>query len=176
MARLAALFGIVALATLTGSRLPSPNQISNGIGNSLALRQRYGISVPTSSSMIMVDSVVLHYMKSEYSTVAWQSADGSWEISRVGENGPGGLIRMDPELIPENHNRVADDDSARLNRLLSDKSLYSENSRFSAPKDAVGVGMHTMEITTPSNHVVVRWVGRLKGRAGKIADIVLGKG
>ncbi len=63
-----------------------------------------------------------------------------------------------------------------LDQLLRDKRLYDENSHSKDNRLRVGAAEHTMEIVTPRGRKVVTWIGRLVGRTGKVADLVMGRG
>jgi hypothetical protein len=146
------------------------------IKSALALREKYGIQEPVSASIIYVDSISVHHTKQEYSTIGWRGKNGDWSISGMGEDGPGGLLVISPMVIPERVGKLSVIDNTALDHLLDSRKLYEESPRSRLDKTSHVATSHTMEIITPNGHVVVRWVGRLKGRLGQVADIVLGKG
>jgi hypothetical protein len=142
---------------------------------SLALRQKYDVPVPRSDWTIYVRSFAVHHLSYEYSSIAWRDEAGQWHISDMGEQGPG-LLVIPSESIAETRKTVSRLDGVELDRLLGDKSLYVEKTHSKDNHLSVGASEHTMEIVTPRGRKVVTWMGRLVGRSGRIADIVMGRG
>ena len=143
------------------------------IKQSLELRARYNISSPDSAAIIYVHSISVHHLREEFSTVATRDADGRWHISVVGEEGPG-LLKIEQRLDSSDVRTLFKAEGRHLDRLLKQADLYRERSEFPKGITTVGAIFHTMEIDTPKRHLVVRWVGRLRGRAGAVADLVMG--
>lgn len=141
---------------------------------SLALRARYGVPVPQSSAKVYVYSVAAHHTRTEWSTIAWRNADGAWAVSQMGEEGPGGLLAIEPRLLPQTAKKLSAREGLYLDQLLRAKGLYREAPRRSG-EVGVGAPFHVMEIVGDEGRTVVRWNGRLRGRAGLVADIVLGR-
>src|SRR3990170_3351198 len=148
---------------------PSAPEIIRG----LEIRRQYGQPIPVASSAIYVDSVAVHHTRSEGSTIVWLGADGRWQWSQVSQTGPGGLLDAEPRMDYTVTRQFTDEESRTLESLLADESLYRGEVRRTG---AVGVGapFHVMEIVTPKGQVVYRWDGRLRDKAGMIADLVLG--
>jgi len=166
----------MVLAVFAASIAAAPtDQFASQTQRSLALRQKYDVPVPRSDWTIYVYSFAAHHLSFEYSTIAWRDEAGQWHISDMGEQGPG-LLVIPSESIAETRKTVPPLDSAELDRLLSGKSLYVEKTHSKDKHLGIGASEHTMEIVTPRGRKVVTWMGRLVGRAGRIADIVLGRG
>lgn len=165
---------LAAASIAATSAMPS-DQLANGTQRSLALRQKYNVRVPHSDRAIYVHTFAVHHLSDEYSTIAWRDEAGRWQISITGEQGPG-LLTVPFELIAEEVSTVSLTDGTKLDQLLDGRALYGEKPRSKEKNLGVGAPEHTMEIVTPRGHKVVTWRGRLIGRAGQIADIVLGRG
>jgi hypothetical protein len=162
------------LAASVAAESATPSVMAPEIQSGMSLRARYGIGAPSSSTAIYVDSVSAHHVRTQFSTIAWRDPSGLWSISQVGEDGPGGLLPIEPTLIPEVVRRLTPSEGKRLDRLLASKSLYTESTRRTG-KTGIGAVFHTMELSTPAGRRIVRWDGRLVGQAGRVADIILGK-
>ncbi|HEX8667279.1 MAG TPA: hypothetical protein VF727_02780 [Allosphingosinicella sp.] len=83
------------------------------------------------------------------------------------------MLRIEHRIIPEERKTLLTQDSRQLDRLLARASLFREKS----PRQrdvGVGAAFHTMEITTPHHHTVIRWTGRLRGKTGAVADLIMG--
>jgi hypothetical protein len=143
------------------------------IGRSLALRERYGVAVPEAREIIHIDSVAVHHTRLEWSVIAWRDAVGLWRISAVGEDGPGGLLPIERRLLPETISTLPARHGRALDRLLRSSALYREPVRRTGDI-GIGAPFHVMQIVTPAGRTIVRWDGRLRGRTGHVADIVLG--
>jgi hypothetical protein len=152
---------------------PRPIDHAPEIKQSLELRARYNIPSPDSAVTIYVDSISVHHLREEFSTVATRDADGRWHVSVVGEEGPG-LLKIEPHLDSNNARTLSEAEGRHLDRLLNQGDLYRERSEFPKKLKVVGAAFHTMEIDTPRKHLVVRWVGRLRGLVGAVADLVMG--
>ena len=144
------------------------------IEQSLALRARYGVVTPEAREIIRVDSIATHHIMTERSTIAWRDAAGLWRISAVGEDGPGGLLPIEKRLLPETIRTLSAREGRALDLLLQSDGLYRETVRRTGDI-GIGAPSHVMEIVTPVGRTVVRWNGRLRGRAGHVADILLGQ-
>jgi hypothetical protein len=143
------------------------------IEQSLALRARYGVVIPQAREIIRVDGIGTHHVMTEWSTIAWRDAAGLWRISAVGEDGPGGLLPIERRLLPETIRTLPVREGRALDRLLRSDGLYRETVRRTG-EIGIGAPFHVMEIVSPSGRTVVRWNGRLRGRTGHVANIVLG--
>jgi hypothetical protein len=137
-----------------------------------ALRSRYDVATPESEPVIYVDSASVHYTRDEECTVATRDTDGHWHVSAVSEEGSG-LLNVEQHLVSKDVRSLSDIESRQLDDLLKQVDLYRESFDLSkAPY--VGAMFHTMEIDTPAGHTVIRWTGRLLGKAGAVADLVIG--
>jgi hypothetical protein len=140
----------------------------------LALRARHGVRELPSASTIYVHSEAAHHLTEEYTRIASRGADGRWTVVSIGEERPG-LVGSGTEVIAEERKILDAGEGQDLDRLLHWRPLY----RQSSPRQgevAVGTAFHTMEIVTPQGHVVFRWTGRLRGWAGAVADLIMGRG
>jgi hypothetical protein len=144
------------------------------IKDSIALRARYDVPTPEAEPVIYVDSMSVHYLREEQATVATRDADGHWRVSAVVEEGPG-LLKVEQHLVSNDVRSLSDSESHQLDVLLKGVDIYRERSR---PSDYPGPGVmsHAMEINTSAGHMVIRWIGRLRGKAGAVADLVIGHG
>ena len=148
-------------------------QLANEIQQAMQLRARHGVQEQSSPSTIYVHSLAAHHLTEEYTRVATRGPDGRWTIVSIGETRPG-LVGTGTEVIPEERRILDAGDSRDLDRLLHWRALY----RQSSPRGrevGVGASFHTMEIVTPQGHIVLRWTGRLRGWAGAVADLIMGR-
>jgi hypothetical protein len=122
--------------------------------------------------VIYVDSNSVHYTREEQCAVAMRDADGHWRVSAVSEEGSG-LLNVEQHLVSKDVRSLSDSESRQLDDLLKQVDLYRESFDLSKAPD-VGAMFHTMEIDTPEGHTVIRWTGRLLGKAGAVADLVIG--
>lgn len=168
----------IALAACAGRDMPINADFSAPtspeITRSLALRDRYGAPKHIGGTAIFVDSVAVHHVYAEASTVVWKDETGKWQWSRVGELGPGGLLPIERHMESKLDRPLTATESEALDRLIADPRLYSGQTRTTDPT-GVGAAGHVMSIVTPFGRTTVSWDGRLKGVSGQIADIVLGK-
>lgn len=166
------------VAALMASPLESPNEtpvtVSTATQESFALRGRYNVKIPESSDIVYIRSVGVHHMRTEFSTIAWRSNSGGWIVSQVGEDGPGGLVKIKPRLIPETVLKLSDRDSRKLDKILSSTAVYHEQLKRSGTL-GIGAPTHEMEIASSRGRKLVKWDGRLKGKAGRVADIILNR-
>ena len=169
----------IAVAACTGRNAPlnadfSP-PVSADIARSFALRDRYNMPKHIGVTAIYVDSVAVHHVYAEASTIVWKDNEGNWKWSRVSEIGPGGLLTIDRKLESNKARLLTSSEAAALDRFVANRHLYSEKTQIFG---MIGVGApgHTMSIVTPFGRRTISWEGRLKGVSGAIADIVLGKG
>ncbi len=167
-----------ALLAVTCSSLPRNADagilladLSQEVRQSLELRGRYNAPVPKSELIVYVDSISVHHTREEQSAIAARGADGHWQMSFV-EEGPG-LLKVEQRLVSSRTNTLSDAKSRELDNLLKQAALYRENSK-TTDIPVVGAMFHTMEIDTPTGHTVIRWTGRLRGKAGAVADLVIG--
>ena len=120
-----------------------------------------------------MDSVAVHHVYAEASTVVWKDETGKWQWSRVSEIGPGGLLPIERKMESNRDRLLTAAQSEMLDRLIADHRLYSEERRTIDPT-GVGAASHVMSIVTPFGRTTVSWDGRLEGVSGQVADIVLG--
>lgn len=169
-------FAIAACANTP--RLPTADMsppTAPEIIRSLELRNRYGLVIETSGAAIFVDSVTVHHVRGEASTVVWKDTAGVWRRSQVIENGPGGLLDVERSLASNETRLLSAAETGELERLIAQRSLYSGRVWRTREADVAGA-YHVMEIITPYGRTVVRWDGQLLGKSGEVADIVLGRG
>ena len=168
------LFGSIAGAQGGSNASTRPIDHDPTIKQSLEIRARYNIPSPESEVAIYVDSVSFHHLREEQSAVATRDADGHWHVSAVVEEGPG-LLKVEPHLVSNDTRTLSDTEGRQLDELLAQADLYRERweSRETPP---IGAMFHTMEIDTPAGHTVIWWFGRLGGKAGTVADLVIGRG
>jgi hypothetical protein len=139
----------------------------------IELRQRLGVRDPESPSIVYVHSQAAHHVTDERTRVATRGADGRWTIVSIGEE-RSAILRIEPRPSPRATNVLGPADSAVLDRLLHMRALYGRR----PPREReAGIGdyFHIMEIVTPQGHVVMRWTGRLRGRPGRVADLIMGR-
>lgn len=142
------------------------------IARGLALRARHGIASPASKTIVHIYTIAVHHLREEFSTIAIRDASGHWQVSDVGETG-GALAPAKDELIPERKRTLSDVEGRTLDRLLADHMLYHET--FVAHRQPeIGEPFHHIEVVTPGRRLEIDWIGRLRGRAGRIADLLVG--
>lgn len=169
----------IALAACAGRNTPINADFSAPtspeITRSFALRDRYNSPKHIGGTAIFVDSVAVHHVYAEASTIVWKDEAGKWQWSRVSETGPGGLLPIERHMELNQDRPLTATESQTLDRLIADHRLYSGNTRTTDPT-GVGAAGHVMSIVTPFGRTTLSWDGRLKGVSGQIAHIVLGKG
>ena len=169
----------VALAACAGPNVSLNTNFSPPaspeITRSLALRDRYDAPNHTGGTAIFVDSVAVHHIYAEASTIVWKDETGRWQWSRVSEIGPGGLLQVERKLESNESRSLTVADSEMLDRLIADHRVYSGKTKVTGAS-GVGGPSHVMSIVTPFGRTTISWNGRLEGVSGTIADIVLGKG
>jgi hypothetical protein len=161
-------------ATATVQAATPHSQLADETRAALDLRARNGVHELVSASTIYVHSEARHHVAEEFTRVVSRGMDGRWTVSSIGETGPG-LLRIPIEVSPEERKILPVRDGQDLDRLLHWRALYRQTS----PRErevGVGAAFHTMEIVTPQGHAVFRWTGRLRGWAGAVADLVMGRG
>lgn len=140
---------------------------------SAALRQRYGAARPSGAPSIRVQSDGMHYTRKVVSSAAWRDEDGIWTVSTVGEE-TSGVLTIDTVALPEAIRRLTPEESRALDRLLGEASLYRERPR-STGIEGRGSPVHVMEINPEGRApLTILWTGRLRGRVGEAADIIMG--
>lgn len=144
----------------------------SAIEKSLELRTRYNIHIPDSEVAVYIDSTSIHHLREEQSTVATRDADGHWHISAVVEEGPG-LLNVEPHLVSNENRMLSETECRQLDELLNRGDLYREHWE-TRETPAIGTVHHTMEIHTSKGHMVIKWSGRLSGKVGAIADLIIG--
>jgi hypothetical protein len=175
MALLTSVVGFGLLVFATAPLSPGQNgQLAPEIEQSLMMRANWRAPIPKGDATIYVHSVGVHHIKTDQSTIAWRDRQGGWSISQIIQDGPGGLLRIEKELTEQDEKKLSAADGQRLDKLLRDQELFKEKPRRTG---TIGVGapFHVMEIVSPSGRVVTRWDGRLRGRLGRVADLVLGR-
>ncbi len=175
MRYLLTVFLITAVAVPLGNACAQTSTVvvSPEIKQSLALRTRHGVPTPEGTEAIYVHSIAVHHIREEFSTVATRALDGRWSVSRAGEEGPG-LLRIEERLIPETTRTLSEEEGRVLDQLLWQPSTYHQKS--SLPRNPyIGAAFYTMEIETPMGRTVLRWTGKLGGKAGAVADLVIGR-
>ncbi|RZL84379.1 MAG: hypothetical protein EOP66_02910 [Sphingomonas sp.] len=168
---------LTALAACAGHNVPLNTDFSAPtspeIARSFAIRERYHSPKHVGGTAIFVDSVAVHHVYAEASTVVWKDETGKWQWSRVSEIGPGGLLPIERKMESNRDRLLTAAQSQMLDRLIADHRLYSEERRTIDPT-GVGAASHVMSIVTPFGRTTVSWDGRLEGVSGQVADIVLG--
>ena len=148
-----------------------------------ALRARLGRSLPASGQLVIIYGVSAHHERTEMSAVAWRDRPGTWEVEEAGETlslvpappgTPPGQANA-PRPVPVKTFPLTPEVAARLDQMLADPELYRTPERAGGYPPIGGWGFR-MEIVTPSRHLVTSWGGRLEGRAGEVADAVIGRG
>jgi hypothetical protein len=145
------------------------------ITRSFELRDRYKLPKHLGVTAIYVDSVAVHHLRSETSTIVWRDDNGKWQRTRASEIGPGGLLPVEPKLEFREETSLTDVEARSLERLIKDRDLYSGKVRRTG-QFGIGAPVHTMTIVTSFGRTTVTWEGRLRGKNGAVADIVLGHG
>ncbi|RJT25022.1 hypothetical protein D5I55_06095 [Chakrabartia godavariana] len=146
---------------------------SPDVKRSLELRARYHAVQDFGSTAIFIDSVAVHHLYEEASTVLWRDEQGKWQWSQIAEQGPGGLLPIERRMLYNRERQLTPQQSSRLENIVQQKMLYRSADRRT-PDPGIGAPIHTMEIVTPYGRATIQWDGRLRGMAGKIADIALG--
>ncbi|MDH7974827.1 hypothetical protein QH494_21780 [Sphingomonas sp. AR_OL41] len=160
--------GAPALAQLTGTVMAPETK------EQFILRSRYHIPGRTAATVVYLHSLALRDIREEYSSIATRNDDGSWTVGTMGEIGPAAkAIKL--RVVPEKLRRLSKADGAALDALLADEALYLTASTLPVEPDNSAT-YRTMEIVTPGHRVVVRWIGALEGKAGRVADLVAAGG
>ena len=139
---------------------------------SLELRGRHGVSQPCGETIVYVDSVHVHHIYSEASTIVWKDQHGLWHRSRVIEDRPGGLLAVERELMSNETTMFSQNQSQLIDDLIADPQLYSGDV-VNTGSMGIGAASHVMSIVSPVGRTTVRWNGRLRGPSGALADIIL---
>lgn len=174
-ARLPAFFALAACATQPTEPMngdfspPTAAEITSGF----ELRDRYKLPTHLGVPAIYVDTVAVHHLRSETSTIVWKDDNGRWQRTRASEIGPGGLLPVKPQLQSREETSLTDVEAHSLERLIRDRDLYSGKVRRTG-QFGIGSPVHTMAIVTSFGRTTVKWEGRLRGKNGAVADIVLG--
>jgi hypothetical protein len=144
------------------------------IARGFELRSRYNLPTHIGATAIFVDSVAVHHVYTEVSTVAWRDEAGHWQWNQAMEVGPGGLLSIDRSLDANETRTLTDAEAQALERLIRNPELYRGEVHRTG-QIGVGAAFHVMAIVTPFGRTTVRWDGRLRGPSGSIADIILGR-
>jgi hypothetical protein len=145
------------------------------IASGFELRHRYDLPAPMGGTAIYVDSVAVHHLHREVSTIVWRDEAGNWRRSQAIEIGPGGLLRVERRLDSHEATSLTASQARSLERLIRNPRLYSGEVRRTGEL-GIGGPLHVMAIATPFGRTTVKWDGRLHGASGAVADIVLGRG
>jgi hypothetical protein len=140
---------------------------------SFELRDRYKLPKHLNITAIYVDSVAVHHVRNETSTIVWKDDNGKWQRSRATEIGPGGLLPVEPRLEFREETSLTDVEARALERLIRERDLYSGRVRRTG-QIGIGAPEHTMTVVTSFGRTTVKWGGRLRGKSGAVADIVMG--
>lgn len=138
-----------------------------------ALRSRLGVELPHAETLVIVYGVAQHHTRTEWSVVAWRERNGRWKVQRAGEES-GGLFKIDRHALAGSTKVLGATESAELDGLVNDPEVYREALQGGDPP--VGGFASQMEIITPKRRRAADWEGRLAGRLGEIADLVIGAG
>jgi hypothetical protein len=138
-----------------------------------ARRDRYNLPKPTGDATIYVDSVAVHHLHTEASTIVWRDRAGKWQWTQAKETGLGGLLPVEPKLESHETRTLTQAEGRALGRLIRNPKLYSGRV-VRTGKIGLGAPLHVMVIVTPFGRTTVKWDGRLRGPSGRVADIVLG--
>lgn len=159
-------------ATPTNADFSPP--ITRELVSGFELRDRYGLPRHIGGTAIYVDSVAVHHLREEASTIIWRDASGRWHRDQAIEIGPGGLLAVKRQLESDHSSILSEHDATALEKLIRDRSLYTGDVR-TAGELSIGAPFHVMAIVSPYGRTVVRWDRRLVGVSGKVADVVLGR-
>ncbi len=164
----ALLISAASLQAQTGASDLAPEIVQAG-----ELRRRLGVVDPPSMHRIYVHSQSAHHLIVEYTRIAGRGPDGRWTVVSIGEERPG-LVGTEIRTIPEERRNLTAAEADRLDRLLRSDAVYRQTS---PQEDDVPIGeyFHVMEIVTPERRTVIRWTDRLRGPAGRVADLIMGR-
>ncbi len=137
----------------------------------LELRARHGIETASSPSAIHVRSQSVHHVSREASTIAMRDGGGRWTVSQVSEDRPGTIV---VNRLYVRRRTLPAPEGIKLDRLLASRRLYAAQAPAHVVPPYVGAYVHVMQIVTPKGRTVVRWTGEPRGRAGKVAALVMG--
>ena len=170
---LAALSMVCATQAVAGANKDFSRPSAPELVRGFELRDRYKLPEHIGETAIYIDSVAVHHLRSEASTIVWKDATGQWRRSQVIETGPGGLLAVERKLASNESRVLTAAEAQAVESLIKNPSLYSGEVRR-AGELGIGAPFHVMAIITPYGRTTVKWDGRLLGTSGKIADIVLG--
>src|SRR4051812_46921762 len=88
---------------------------------SFELRDRYDLPKHLGGSAIYVDSVAVHHLYTEASTIVWRDDTGKWQRSQAVETGPGGLLRVERRLESHETRSLTEGEAHSLERLIRDR-------------------------------------------------------
>jgi hypothetical protein len=137
------------------------------------LRDRYKLQKQVGETAIYVDSVSVHHLRTEASTVVWKDATGQWYRSQTVEVGPGGLLSTERKLESNETRHLTATEAQVVEQLIKEPSLYTGEVQRTG-KLELGGWSHVMAIISPYGRTTIKWDGRLLGESGKFADVVLG--
>ncbi len=138
----------------------------------LRLFGRYGQTPPKGDPVIYVYSQGAHFTAVEVMVIAARDPAGRWAIASLGEE-TSAMLTVQPKKVFDSLVDLSAKDAGNLDQLLTSPELYQEKDSMAQPPGEGGF-IHSMEIVGPSGRLVIRWTGRLVGKAGAIADIVIG--
>jgi len=144
------------------------------IVSGFALRDRYKLPKHLNETAIYIDSVSVHHVRSEASTIVWRDAAGHWQRDQAVEIGPGGLLAITRNLESHETRSLTGAEAQAVERLIKKPTLYRSRVRSNG-KAKIGMPLHVMATVTTYGQTTVKWTGRLGGESGKIADIALGR-
>jgi len=137
------------------------------------LRDRYGLPKHIGDTAIYVDSVSVHHLRTEATTIVWKDGKGLWHRSQAVEIGPGGLLSVPRKLDSNQTRELTAAESQAVEQLIKEPSLYNGEAHRTGQL-GLGAPSHVMAIITPYGRTTVQWDGRLVGTNGQMADLVLG--
>jgi hypothetical protein len=129
---------------------PTATEIARGF----ELRDRYNLPTYIGSTAIYVDSVSVHHLYSEASTIVWKGQAGNWQRSQAVETSPGGLLRVERKLESHETTPLTDAEARTLERLLRVPELYSGEVRRTG-EIGIGTPVHVMAIVKPFGRTTV---------------------
>jgi hypothetical protein len=153
-----------------------PNErLAPEIAEGLVLRESWYITAPKCTQAVYVHSVSVHHTKVEQSTIACSDDQHHWKLTQITQEGSGGLLAgIEKKLVAQKEREMTPDEGQRLDKLLSQLTLYQEQVRGTG-EVGVGAPSHVMQIVATEGNTVARWNGRLLGDLGQVADTVLGR-
>lgn len=150
-------------------------QLAPEIAASLDLRKYWQAALPQCTASVYVHSAGVHHTKTDQSIIACRDNRGAWTVSKVVQDGPGGLLQTERKLTSKSERKMTGAEGKQLDAIIGLRSLNQEKVQRTG-ETGVGAPSHVMQIVSPEGNAVARWNGKLLGHLGRIADIVLGPG